>query len=251
MIVRGLRIVSDDDGAKVDRAAWPYTMACISEILDHGLVFEKPVTFLVGENGTGKSTIIEAIAEAWGINPRGGRGKAKRHADQQRSPLGQTLELVLTERGAQFRANRKLKSRSYFLRAETAFDFNEFISSFNVILPGYWQEDLRVMSHGEGFLTILETILSEPGIYLMDEPEAALSFTSCLRLVGLMHDAGESGAQVICATHSPVLAATPGASIIEFGDNRVQHTKWADLAVVDHWQRFMAQPERYLRHIVD
>lgn len=236
----------------IDHTEWPYTIPCVAAITERGLEFTRPVTFLVGENGSGKSTLVEAIAEAYGINPRGGRGKNKQKTPvEERSPLGQHLRLDLTAQGARYAANRKLKSRSYFLRAETAFDFIEFISSFEYILPGYWQEDLRVKSHGEGFMTVLRTVFSEPGLYLMDEPEAALSFFSCLQLVGLLHHLGTTGAQVICATHSPVLAATPEADIIELDDHGFQHTKWEDLHVVDHWRRYLARPDAYLRHIID
>lgn len=236
----------------IDSGAWPYTVACVAAIAEVGLEFRHPVTFLVGENGSGKSTLVEAIAEAYGINARGGRGSRKRKTPvADRSILGQHLRLDLTAMGARYAANQKLKSRSYFLRAETAFDFIEFISSFEHILPGYWQEDLRVRSHGEGFMTVLDTVFSEPGLYLLDEPEAALSFTSCLRLIGLFHQLGKTGAQVICATHSPVLAATPGADIVEVGDHGCRHTKWEDLQLVDHWRRFLAKPDRYLSHVIN
>ncbi|WP_447005866.1 AAA family ATPase [Saccharothrix isguenensis] len=118
-------------------------------------------------------------------------------------------------------------------------------------MRGYWEEDTSEMSHGEGFLTVLANMFREPGFYLMDEPEAALSFTSCLRLVNLLHDLGESGAQVICATHSPILAATPGADIIEVGDHGFRRTKWEDLALVNHWRRYMNNPAAYLRYVTE
>jgi predicted ATPase len=91
----------------------------------------------------------------------------------------------------------------------------------------------------------------EPGLYVMDEPEAALSFTSCLRLVALMHQLGESGAQVICATHSPVLAATPDAEIIEIGEHGTRTTSWEKLDIVAHWRRYLDDPDSYLRHITE
>jgi predicted ATPase len=102
----------------------------------------------------------------------------------------------------------------------------------------------------EGFLTVFDAMFQEPGLYVMDEPEAALSFTSCLRLVTLMHDLGQSGAQIVCATHSPVLAATPGADIVEVGDHGLRRTAWEDLEVVDHWRRYLNNPDAYLRHLI-
>ena len=84
----------------------------------------------------------------------------------------------------------------------------------------------------------------------MDEPEAALSFNSCLRLVHLLHDLGESGAQVICATHSPFLAATPGADIVEVGEHGFRRTG-EDLELIDHWHRYMNNPAAYLRYAIE
>lgn len=81
----------------------------------------------------------------------------------------------------------------------------------------YWDEDTIEMSHGEGLLTVFAAMFREPGPCLMDEPEAALSFQSCLRLMHLMYELGKLGAQIICATHSPILASTPDADIIEVG----------------------------------
>lgn len=235
-----------------DLTQWPYTIPAIGQLAETGLELTHPVTFLVGENGSGKSTLIEAVAEAYGINARGGRASQTRKTPvEQRSPLAQHLEFDFTAQGAKYAANSKLRKRSYFLRAETAFDFINYVSSFEYILPGYWQEDLRVRSHGEGYLTVLRTILSEPGLYLMDEPEAALSFMSCLQLVGLLHEAGGAGAQIICATHSPILAATPEAGIIELTETGAEHTSWDQLELVDHWRRYLAKPEKYLRHLVE
>jgi len=139
------------------------------------------------------------------------------------------------------------KRKGYFLRAETTFGFAEVVSG----MPGYWSEDLSAVSHGEGFLVILRSMFSEPGLYLMDEPEAALSFGSCLRLVALMHELGRSGAQVICATHSPILASTPGADIIEVGDFGFRHMQWHDLDIVGHWRRYLSEPAAYLRHLIE
>ena len=98
---------------------------------------------------------------------------------------------------------------------------------------------------------IFESMFNAPGLYLMDEPEAALSFRSCLRLVALMHQLGESGAQVICATHSPILASLPSADIIEVGERGYRRAAWTDLDLTDHWRRYLANPEVYLRRLLE
>ena len=138
------------------------------------------------------------------------------------------------------------KRKGFFLRAETAFEMMNAVSG----RLGYWDADTSEMSHGEGFMTVFTEMFSEPGLYLMDEPEAALSFTSCLQLVALLHQLSGSGAQIICATHSPILAAIPGADIIELSDTGTRRTRWEELTLVDHWRRYLTDPSSYLRHLI-
>lgn len=107
------------------------------------------------------------------------------------------------------------------------------------------------MGHGEGFPLAFRERFQEPGRYVLDEPEAALSFASCLQLVWLPHELGRSGAQIIRATHSPALAALPGAEAIEVGDHGMRPAGWRDLELVDHWRRYLNDPWACLRHIVD
>lgn len=234
------------DGLRPEKLdVWPYTVPCVRELLDDGLTFSRSVTFLVGENGSGKSTLVEAIAEAYGLDSRGGRAGRKYGNDRPKTPLGDVLRLDSTAEGARIRGGPRLRRKGFFLRAETAFGVMEAVSG----LRGYWDEDTSEMSHGEGFLTVFGSMFSEPGLYVMDEPEAALSFTSCLRLVALMQQLGRSGAQVVCSTHSPILAATPGAEIIEIGDHGTRRASWDQLEIVDHWRRYLDDPNAYLRHL--
>jgi predicted ATPase len=107
------------------------------------------------------------------------------------------------------------------------------------------------MSHGESFLALLDTRFDSSAFYCLDEPEAALSFSSTLGLIAVLQRVAASGGQVLCATHSPVLAATPGARILEVGKWGLRETAWGELDLVGHWQRFLAAPERYLRHLRD
>jgi predicted ATPase len=98
---------------------------------------------------------------------------------------------------------------------------------------------------------VFESMFREPGLYLMDEPEAALSFTSCLPLVALLHALGQRGAQVICATHSSLLAALPEADVVEVETFGMRHSAWEDLDIADHWRRYLATPDAYLRRLID
>ncbi|MDT3397339.1 AAA family ATPase [Streptomyces sp. B1866] len=229
------------------RGRWPFTVPCVAQLLDDGLRFTHPVTFLVGDNGSGKSTLVEAIAESFTLDAYGGRlARLRGRPDPVKTPLGEVLRADTTSAGARMLAGPRRNKKGFFLRAETAFQMTENLGG----VPGYWDQDTSAMSHGEGFLTMFQAMFDAPGFYVMDEPEAALSFTSCLQLVGLLHELGERGAQVVCATHSPILASTPGADIIEVGAQGFHRSKWEDLELVDHWRRYLAGPTAYLRHII-
>ncbi len=91
--------------------------------------------------------------------------------------------------------------------------------------------------------------MNQPGFYLMDEPDAPLSFTACLGLTALLHDLAEAGSQAVIATHSPIIAALPGASILEIGDWGIRPATWEDLGLVISWRQFLKQPQSYFRHL--
>lgn len=227
--------------------AWPFTLAPVRQLAGEGLTFHKPITFLVGENGSGKSTLVEAIADSVKINSYGGKAGTRYASTGDKTLLGDVLTADLTPAGLKLTTGPRTKRRGFFLRAETLFDLGRSVSG----RFGFWEEDLEQQSHGEGLFTVLESMCRHPGLYLMDEPEAALSFTSCLRLVALMHRLAQSGAQIICATHSPILAATPGADIVELGSYGLRRIEWSELDVVDHWKRYLANPDAYLRRIIE
>nr|WP_187361617.1 AAA family ATPase [Phytoactinopolyspora mesophila] len=237
--------VREERLSDAEREEWPFTVPCVAQLIGHGLEFKQPITFLVGENGSGKSTVVEALAEAFGLDAHGGRAGRKYVNDRPKTALGEVLELDLTTQGARMKSSHRLKQKGYFLRAETAFGLMSFVSG----MAGYWEQDTAMLSHGEGFLTVFDTMFTAPGFYIMDEPEAPLSFTSCLRLIGLMHELAADGAQIVCATHSPLLAATPEADIIEMGDHGVRRLPWEELDIVDHWRRYLNNPNAYLRHV--
>lgn len=203
-----------------------------------GLRFTSPVTFLVGENGSGKSTLVEALAEGFGLDSWG--GSPHRYASRRsKSVLGEQIRFDAAPNGRRMLRNRPAR-KGFFLRAETAMDALD--------REGFAPDSV---SHGEGFLAAFRVKFHQPGLYVMDEPEAALSFISCLELMGHMDRLARNGGQVICATHSPLLTALPGADIIEVGDHGMRRVPWNELALVDHWRRYLADPQSYLRHILD
>jgi predicted ATPase len=228
----------EGNGEPVDRDAWWARIPAVRTILDEGLDLRPGVTFLVGENGSGKSTIVEAIAAAYGLNPEGGSRSAMHTTRVTESPLGGALRLIRSPGG---------KANAYFLRAETMHGLYTYLEG----LPDTPDFDLHERSHGEGFLALLERKFSRPGFYLMDEPESALSFTSTLGLLGRLHALAEAGAQVLVATHSPLLVALPGAHIVALDDHGARYAEdWRSLDLVGHWRTYLADPERYLRHLL-
>jgi predicted ATPase len=135
----------------------------------------------------------------------------------------------------------------FFLRAETMHGFYTYLEDHSSRHDPVFHE----MSHGESFLEILRTRFDSPGLYCLDEPEAALSFSAQIALVGALHDLAAGGAQVLCATHSPLLAALPGAQILEVGPWGMRRTSYDELELVAHWRRYLDAPMRYLRHVLD
>jgi predicted ATPase len=224
---------------------WPRTIPAVAQILDEGLTLAKGVTFLVGENGSGKSTLVEAIAAAYGLDPEGGSNQSQHTTRRSESPLVGALEL-----------RRGIGSGrwGFFLRAETMHGWYTYLEQTRDprFEPNEFDEPhFHEMSHGESFLEVLKRRFDSRGFYCLDEPEAALSFSSTLGLIAVLDDVVASGGQVLCATHSPVLAAMPGATILEVGPWGLRRTAWADLELVQHWRAYLADPGRYLRHVID
>lgn len=225
-----------------DPARWPFTLPPVKQILAEGLRFTRPVTFLVGENGSGKSTVLAAIAEVQGVDTRGGNVGRRYAPAAPKSDLARQLAIRLTKKVGQ-------KVGGYFLRAETAHGYFQFVERQHVV--GFGDRSLLEQSHGESFWQLFEHKFSHPGLYFMDEPESALSFSPCLRLIGLIQSLAAAGSQVICATHSPLLTAFPYAQIIEVGDHGLRTREWVELELVDHWRRYLTSPDGYLRHLID
>ena len=215
---------------------WLAEVAAVQHVLRHGLDLAPGVTFLVGENGAGKSTLVEAVAEAYGLSPEGGSNQGSFSTRRTESSLGQALTV---QRGV------GTGRWGFFLRAETMHGWYTYQESL-----GGKALDLHAMSHGESFLEVLRTRFDSPGFYCLDEPEAALSFRSSLALLRALHDLAASGAQVLCATHSPVVASLPGATVLEVGPWGLRPTRWDDLELVRHWRDYLDAPQRYLRHVL-
>ena len=233
--VVAVRVVDDPDRP----AGWPRTVPAVAQLLAGGIDLAPGVTFLVGENGSGKSTVLEGIALAYGFSPEGGSNQARHSTRPSESPLSDWLEI---QRGVG--ASRW----GFFLRAETMHAFYTYLEDNPTSGP---EPVFHEMSHGESFLAILDTRFDRPGFYCLDEPEAALSFSSTLALMATLQRIALHGGQVLCATHSPILASLPGARVLELGERGMRETRWEDLELVRHWRAYLDSPRRYLRHLLE
>lgn len=237
---RPVRSISEHPEHRLRRDSWPATLVPVRQLLDDGLELGR-LTILVGENGAGKSTIAEAIAIAYGLSPEGGSTGARHSTRASESTLSEALHLT---RGAG--ANRW----GYFVRAETMHGLFTYLED-NPDRRGD-EPHFHEFSHGESFQALLGSDrFVNGGFFVLDEPEAGLSFTSQLALVGQLAElAADPRSQVLMATHSPVLAAVPGATLLQLDDDGMTPTAWEDLEVVDHYRRFLDGPMRYLRHVL-
>lgn len=230
------RVTGEPDSALADDE-WPVTIPAIAQLLREGLDLS-PVTVLIGENGSGKSTMVEGIAGAYGLSPEGGSTWARHSTRSTESPLNTILRLCRGTGSSRW---------GFFLRAETMHGLYTYLEN----LAGSNDPVFHEFSHGESFLEVLHSRFTGPGLYVLDEPESALSFSGCLALVGVLHELVEEGtSQVLLATHSPVVAAIPGARILQLDDAGFHETGWEDLELVQHYRSFLQEPMRYLRHVI-
>ena len=180
-------------------------------------IFDSSITFFVGENGSGKSTLLEAIAESYGFNKEGGTKNYNFKTYDEASDL---LKAITLYKGY------KKPNYNYFFRAETFFNVASKEEEYSIQdrIPEYYHKE----SHGEGFLHLFKNLSNAKGIFLMDEPEAALSPSRQLALFSLIYEAAKKGSQFIIVSHSPILLGIPDAKIYEFNDDGVSRIKYED-----------------------
>jgi predicted ATPase len=219
----------------------PFALPVVQRLVARGgLGLDPGVTFLVGENGTGKSTIIEGLAVAVGLNPEGGSRNFRFATRSSESRLGD----VLVPRW------RRRPRTDYFLRAESFYNVATQIEQLGVT-DGYGGRTLHERSHGESFLDLALHRFRPDGLYLLDEPEAALSVRGCLALLRRMADLRAQRCQFVVATHSPVLLALPGALILQVDDDgEIREVPFNEAEPVALTRRFLADPAAPLRELL-
>jgi len=211
---------------------YPFAVPAIREL--DTLEFHPDVTFFVGENGSGKSTLLEAIALALGFGHEGGTKNIRFRTVDTDSGLANCLKLVRS-----FAHPRD----GYFLRAESFYNVATYMEEIGT-MGSYGDRSLHHQSHGESFMALLANKLRGNGLYLFDEPEAALAPTRQMAALATIHRLVEQGSQFIIATHSPILLAYPRSRILQFDGSGLSEVRYED---TEHY----AETRYFLNHHKD
>lgn len=214
----------------INKNSYPFNIKVLENF--SSLKLKKPVTFLIGENGTGKSTLIEALAIACGLNPEGGTQNFSFSTKNTHSELYKYL--IINKIGC--------PETKYFLRAESFYNVSSEIvrlqeDGYSTIY-NYYGGNLHECSHGESFIKLVQNRFSKNGLYILDEPEAALSPSRQMTLLALINDLVEQGSQFIIATHSPILIAYKNGEILDL-DNNFKETSYEETEIYKIYKMFL------------
>ena len=234
-----LHSVSIDRGSVTDWDAHPFSVPAIQRL--ETLELHPKVTFFVGENGSGKSTLLEGIAEKLGFNIEGGTKNTNLAIGDYTSPLTRSLRLSRT-------SIRPMDG--FFLRAESFYNFATLIDEEKYGTWSYGGKSLHEQSHGESFLATMQHRLGGHGLYLFDEPEAALSPQRQLSMLVRLHDLVDDFSQFIIATHSPLIMAYPDAWIYQFGPEGIQRIDYEDTEHYQITRSFMRDPKIMMKRLL-
>jgi predicted ATPase len=228
-----------------DPSVYPFSIPAIAGLTT--LELDPHVTLLCGANASGKSTLVEAIAVACELNPEGGGRNFAFETRGSHSMLGDALRLT---RGA------RRPRTDFFLRAESYFNVASEIEALDrapgfgpPIIDSYGGVSLHEQSHGQSFIALLTHRFGPDGLYILDEPEAALSPQGQLAMLARMHELVAAGSQLVIATHSPILLSFPGARIYELSETGIAPVAYDDTETVTLYRSFLARPDAYHRHL--
>lgn len=235
MYLRSLKILKRNDH---DPNMYPFSIPAIRDL--DSLSFETNVAFLVGENGSGKSTLLEGIAYQCGFNTAGGGKNNTYDVDASNSILGDHLRLSWMPK----------ITNGFFLRAETFYHFASHLDTLPASLEYYGGRSLHEQSHGEAFLSLFKHRFGKKAIYLLDEPEAALSPARQLALLRIIKDL-ENEAQFIIATHSPILLGYPNAQILNFDSQPIAEIRYEDTMHYIITRRFLENRHIFLNELFE
>lgn len=234
--LRAIKLLREEIGNNY--AYFPFFLPIFADFEE--LEFDSGVTIIVGENGTGKSTLLEAIAVAWGFNPEGGTRNMKFSTQDTHSNLHEYIRLI---KGV------KKPRDGYFLRAESF--YNVATQADNYGVSDYYGGSLHLKSHGEAFFATLMNKFRGEGFYLLDEPEAALSPMRQMAIISRIHDLVENESQFIIATHSPIIMAYPGAKILQFSEKGIEVIEYENTEHYRITKQFINNRESILKVLME
>jgi predicted ATPase len=214
----------------------------IAALADAPIELDPHVSFFVGDNGSGKSTLIEALAVASKLNPEGG-GRLQSMAFSTRASHSNLHRALVVERADVRPVN------AFFLRAESFFNYATF--SEGLRMEQVYERDLHAQSHGESFLSLVLERFGPRGLYILDEPEAALSVHGQLALMRRMSELVALESQFVVATHSPILLGYPGAAIFEFSESGIARVEYEESDPYRLTKSFLDDPAVFLHHLLD
>ena len=216
---------------------YPFNLPVVRSL--ETLTLHQAVTFIVGENGSGKSTLLEGLAVALGFNAEGGSRNFSFDTRASHSDLARHLRIA--------RSHRHPRT-GYFLRAESFYNVATEIERLGVT-DAYGGVSMHEQSHGESFLALVLNRFGPEGLYLLDEPEAALSPARQLTLLARMHQLVQQGSQFIIATHSPILMAYPDATILGLGENGMAPVRYEETEHYQMTRQFLNNPQGIMREL--
>jgi predicted ATPase len=227
----------------INKNIFPFNMPIFSKQID--LTLNSSVTFFVGENGSGKSTLLEAIAQHCGFSLAGGSSSHYWNTAQSEKNSALMDALILSWYPKKIR-------QGFFLRAENLFNFANYIDELAkddpFILKNYGGKSLHQQSHGEAFLTLFKKF--KKGLFLLDEPEAALSPTRQLGFLSIIHELTSNGnCQFIIATHSPILFSYPDSALLYFNEKNIKEMNYKETEHYILTKNFLDNPNRYFKHL--
>ena len=226
---------------KLGRDSYLCSLPVVKYLSENSIKLTRPVTFFVGENGTGKSTLLEAIAVAYGFNAEGGTRNFNFSTNSTHSELYRHLTIV----------KRKHARDGFFLRAESLYNVATNIDKMDSepsfsppLIDSYGGVSLHCQSHGESFMALAMNRFRGHGLYILDEPEAALSPTAQMALLARLYELARNDSQLIIATHSVIISALPDADVYEITEKGINKTEYVKTSHYNIMKHFINSPEK-------